>query len=71
VNAPRDISHVNLFPGLLAFSAPITKTESQRPDDIEQKAETTAFVPELQRLSTRYEIFGLIPRYSHSILELY
>jgi hypothetical protein len=55
----------------LAFSAPITKTESQRPDDIEQKAETTAFVPELQRLSIRYEIFGLIPRYSHSILELY
>jgi hypothetical protein len=55
----------------VAFSAPTTSAESQRPEEIYEKAETTAFAPELQRLSILCEIFGFIPSNSHKILELY
>jgi hypothetical protein len=60
-----------LLPGLSTFSAPTTNTELQRPAAIIAKAEATAFVPELQRLSIRYEIFGRIPSISDIMEELY
>jgi hypothetical protein len=60
-----------LLPGLSNFSAPTTSTELHRPAAIIAKAEATAFVPELQRLSIRYEIFGRIPSISDIMEELY
>src|ERR671915_1121062 len=55
---PLVTSHNSLLPGLSTFSAPTTSTVLHKPDAIIAKAEITAFVPELQRLSIRYEIFG-------------
>jgi hypothetical protein len=55
----------------LAFSAPTTKTESQSPDTIYEKAEIIAFVPELHRLSILFEILGFNPSISDIIVELY
>jgi hypothetical protein len=60
-----------LLPIVFAFSAPTTKTESQSPDTIYEKAEIMAFVPELQRLSILFEILGFSPSISDIILELY
>jgi hypothetical protein len=34
VKDPREISQMSLLAGVLAFSAPTTNTESQRPDEI-------------------------------------
>jgi hypothetical protein len=68
---PLVTSHNNLLPGLSAFSAPTTSTVLHKPDAIIAKAEATAFVPELHRLSTRYEILGCIPSISDIIAELY
>jgi hypothetical protein len=42
-----------------------------KPDAIIAKAEATALVPELQRLSMRCEILGCIPSISDIIAELY
>jgi hypothetical protein len=42
-----------------------------KPDAINAKAEATALVPELQRLSMRCEILGCIPSISDIIAELY
>jgi hypothetical protein len=53
INDPRVTSHKSLLPGLSTFSAPTTSTELHKPDAIIAKAEITAFVPELQRLSIR------------------
>src|SRR5215203_2232316 len=71
MNDPLVTSHKSLLPGLSAFSAPITSAVSHKPDAIIAKAEATALVPELQRLSMRCEILGFIPSISDSIAELY
>src|ERR687895_769944 len=71
INDPRVTSHKSLLPGLSAFSAPTTSAVSHKPDAIIAKAEATALVPELQRLSMRYEILGCIPSISDIIAELY
>src|SRR5918995_1750890 len=71
IKDPRLTSHTSLLPGLSAFSAPTTSTVLHKPDAIIAKAEATALVPELQRLSTRYEILGYIPSISDIIAELY
>jgi hypothetical protein len=71
MNDPLVTSHNSLLPGLSVFSAPITSAVSHKPDAIIAKAEDTALVPELQRLSMRCEILGFIPSISDSIAELY
>src|SRR3712207_3166073 len=71
INDPRVTSHNSLLPGLSSFSAPITSTELHKPDAIRAKAEATALVPELQRLSILYEILGRIPSISDIMEELY
>jgi hypothetical protein len=71
IKDPRVTSHKSLLPGLSTFSAPTTSTVSHRPDPIIAKAEATALVPELHRLSIRYEILGYIPSISDIIEELY
>jgi hypothetical protein len=71
INDPRVTSHNSLLPGLSTFSAPTTSTELHKPDAISAKAEATALVPELQRLSILYEILGRIPSISDIMEELY
>jgi hypothetical protein len=71
IKDPLVTSHNSLLPGLSTFSEPTTSTVSHKPDAIIAKAEATALVPELHRLSIRYEILGCMPSISDIIADVY
>src|SRR5579885_11348 len=68
---PRDLSQSNTRPGLSLFSAPTTNATSASPDEMYENAETMQFVPELQRLSTEWAVFGEIPANSEIMFARY
>jgi hypothetical protein len=71
IKDPLVTSHNSLLPGLSTFSEPTTSTVLHKLELIIAKAEATALVPELQRLSMRYEILGCIPSISDIMADAY
>jgi hypothetical protein len=67
----REISQINLFPGLSCFSTPVTKTALHIPDRINEYASNIPLVPELQRFSTFVENLGFRPTISETMLLRY